>query len=173
MNASTIERLESGAATADIPLSSVLIDCVEGGASVSFMWPMTVSKAEAFWTRVASAVSRSETVLFVARDAVGICGTVQVLLSFPENQPHRGEIAKLLVHRRARNRGIAEALMRAAEGAAVEAGKKLLVLDTASDVAERLYTRLGWERCGTIPGYALLPGGEECATVVFWKRIAP
>ncbi|MGE3074560.1 MAG: GNAT family N-acetyltransferase [Dehalococcoidia bacterium] len=173
MNTIAIERLDAVAAVAEVPaLSSVLIDCVEGGASVSFMWPMTATKAEAFWNRVAGAVERGETLLFAARDAEGICGTVQVLLSFPENQPHRGEIAKLLVHRRARNRGIAEALMRAAEAAAIEAGKTLLVLDTASDVAERLYTRLGWQLCGTIPGYALLPGGEECATVVFWKRIA-
>jgi ribosomal protein S18 acetylase RimI-like enzyme len=170
----TIERLEVSRAAREIAgLSTVLIDCVEGGASVSFMWPMTDTKAESFWQKVAAAVERDETILFAAFDDEGLCGTVQVLLSFPENQPHRGEIAKLLVHRRARNRGIAEALMRAAEAAAVAAGKKLLVLDTASDVAERLYARLGWQLCGQVPGYALLPGGEECPTTIFWKRIAP
>lgn len=173
MNAISIEQLDPEAAAFEISaLTSVLIDCVEGGASVSFMWPMTATKARDFWSRVATSVALNETILLVARDTEGICGTVQVLLAFPENQPHRGEIAKLLVRRRSRNHGVAEALMRAAEAAAIDAGKKLLVLDTASDVAERLYTRLGWQRCGQIPGFALLPGGEECPTTIFWKRIA-
>jgi len=90
----------------------------------------------------------------------------------PDNQPHRGDVAKMLVHRRARRQGLGEALMRAAEQQALQAGKTLLVLDTASDSAERLYTRAGWIECGRIPGYALLPNGEPCATTYFYKRIA-
>jgi ribosomal protein S18 acetylase RimI-like enzyme len=101
-----------------------------------------------------------------------IVGTVQVILTAPENQPHRGEISKMLVHRSARRRGVAEALMRGAEAAAREAGKTLLVLDTASDSAERLYERLGWQRVGAIPGYALLPAGGLVDTVVFYKNLA-
>ena len=100
-----------------------------------------------------------------------IIGTVQVIVSAPENQPHRGEISKMLVHRQARRRGVGEALMRAAEAAARDAGKSLLVLDTASDSAERLYDRLGWHRVGMIPGYALWPDGGLVDTIVFYKEV--
>ena len=99
-------------------------------------------------------------------------GTVQVVLAAPENQPHRGEVAKMLVHRNARRRGVGEALMQAAEAAAVKAGKTLLVLDTASDSAERLYDRLGWHRVGVIPGYALWPDGGLVDTIVFYKTLS-
>ena len=105
--------------------------------------------------------------------SVGVLGTVQVILAAPENQPHRGELAKLLVHRRARRRGVAESLMRAAEAAALDAGKTLLVLDTANGAAERLYVRLGWQRVGVIPGYALGPSGGLVDTTVFYKELAP
>src|SRR6185436_734143 len=135
----------------------VLIDCVDGGASVSFMHPLTRARAEAFWRRVAAGVAAGERALLVAEDAHGFCGTVQLLLDQPENQPHRADLAKLLVHRRARRRGLGEALMRAAENTARDCGKTLLVLDTASPEAERVYERLGWVRVGVIPGYALLP----------------
>ena len=151
-------------------LSDVLIDCVEGGASVSFMLPMSRTKAEAFWRTVAASVSRGERVLLIAEDDAGlIVGTVQVILAQPENQPHRGDLAKMLVHRRARRQGIGAALLAAAERSALNAGKTLLVLDTASGDAERLYAREGWQRCGQIPNYALWPDGEPCATTIFFK----
>jgi GNAT superfamily N-acetyltransferase len=153
-------------------LADVLIDCVEGGASVSFMLPMTRAKALAFWRHAAAGVDRGERALLVAQDAQGIVGTVQVILDQPENQPHRADIAKMLVHRRARRQGLGAALMRAAEHAAREAGKTLLVLDTADDSAARLYARLGWQAVGSIPRYALLPAGGECATTYFYRAIA-
>jgi ribosomal protein S18 acetylase RimI-like enzyme len=152
-------------------LSDVLIDCVEGGASVSFMLPMTRAKAETFWRSAAAGVARGERVVLSAEDETGIVGTVQIILAQPENQPHRGDLAKMLVHRRARRRGIGEALLAAAERSALAAGKTLLVLDTASDDAERLYARQGWQRCGIIPNYALLPDGRPCATTYFFKSL--
>jgi GNAT superfamily N-acetyltransferase len=153
-------------------LSDVLIDCVEGGASVSFMLPMTRAKAEAFWRNAAAGIARGERVVLSAEDETGsIVGTVQVILAQPENQPHRGDLAKMLVHRRARRRGIGAALLAAAERSALDAGKTLLVLDTASDDAERLYARQGWQRCGIIPNYALLPDGRPCATTYFFKSL--
>ena len=151
-------------------LSDVLIDCVEGGASVSFMLPMTRAKADAFWRTISASVARGERVVLAAEDADGtILGTAQVILAQPENQPHRGDLAKMLVHRRARRRGIGAALLAAAERSARGAGKTLLVLDTASDDAERLYGRGGWQRCGQIPDYALFPDGRPCATTFFFK----
>ena len=151
-------------------LSDVLIDCVEGGASVSFMLPMTRGKAEAFWRGASASVARGERFVLAAEDAAGaIVGTVQVILAQPENQPHRGDLAKMLVHRRARRQGIGEALLVAAERRALRTGKTLLVLDTASDDAERLYVRRGWQRCGQIPQYALWPDGRPCATTYFFK----
>jgi len=151
-------------------LSDVLIDCVEGGASVSFMLPMSRAKADAFWRSTAASVARGERVVLAAEDAAGtIVGTAQVILAQPENQPHRGDLAKMLVHRRARRRGVGAALLVAAERSALSAGKTLLVLDTASDDAERLYARQGWQRCGEIPNYALWPDGRPCATTFFYK----
>ena len=151
-------------------LSDVLIDCVEGGASVSFMLPMSRAKADAFWRGTAASVARGERVVLGAEDAAGtIVGTAQVILAQPENQPHRGDLAKMLVHRRARRRGVGAALLVAAERSALSAGKTLLVLDTASDDAERLYARQGWQRCGEIPNYALWPDGRPCATTFFYK----
>ena len=152
-------------------LSDVLIDCVEGGASVSFMLPMSRAKAETFWRHAAASVARGERVVLSAEDETGIVGTVQVILAQPENQPYRGDLAKMLVHRRARRQGIGAALLVAAERSALEAGKTLLVLDTASDDAERLYARQGWQRCGIIPNYALLPDGRPCATTYFFKSL--
>ena len=151
-------------------LSDVLIDCVEGGASVSFMLPMTRAKAETFWRGVSASLERGERVVLAAEDETGaIVGTAQIILAQPENQPHRGDLAKMLVHRRARRRGVGEALLVAAERSALAAGKTLLVLDTASADAERLYARGGWQRCGVIPDYALLPDGPPCATTYFFK----
>ncbi len=153
-------------------LADVLVDCVDGGASVSFMLPMTRDKALAFWRDVARGVARGERVLLVAEDAQGIAGTVQVILAQPENQPHRADVAKMLVHRRARRQGAGAALMQAAEREARAEGKTLLVLDTADDTAARLYARLGWQRAGEIPRYALLPAGGECATTFFYRSLA-
>lgn len=152
-------------------LVDVLIDCVKGGASVSFMWPLTRERARAFWQRVARGVAAGERILVIAEDAEGVCGTVQLILDQPENQPHRADLAKMLVHRRARRRGLGAALMRAAEAAARDCGKTLLVLDTASDDAERLYEREGWVRVGVIPGYALLPHGGPCPTTYFYRNL--
>ena len=153
-------------------LADVLVDCVEGGASVSFMLPITRQKALAFWRKVADGVARGERILLVAEDAQGIAGTVQVIVDQPENQPHRADVAKMLVHRRARRRGLGEALMRAAEAAARHAGKTLLVLDTGDDTAARLYTRLGWQAAGRIPRYALMPEGGDCATTFYYRDLA-
>jgi GNAT superfamily N-acetyltransferase len=153
-------------------LSDVLIDCVEGGASVSFMLPMTRAKAEAYWRGISASVACGERLVLVAEDAAGaIIGTVQIVLDQPENQPHRGELAKMLVHRRLRRRGVGAALLAAAERRALGAGKTLLVLDTANADAERLYARHGWQRCGQIPDYALLPNGMPCATTIFFKPL--
>ena len=152
-------------------LADVLIDCVAGGASVSFMHPLAPAKALAFWQGVADGVARGQRGLLVADDGAGIVGTVQLVLDQPENQPHRADLSKMLVHRRARRRGVGDALMQAAEQLGRDCGKSLLVLDTASADAERLYARHGWQRCGTIPGFALLPQGGLCATTLFYKEI--
>jgi GNAT superfamily N-acetyltransferase len=152
-------------------LADVLIDCVEGGASVSFMHPLSRDRAAAFWRRVARDVTAGERALLVAEDAHGLCGTVQLVLDQPENQPHRAELSKMLVHRRVRRQGLGAALMRAAEATALECGKTLLVLDTANPEAERLYERLGWQRVGVIPGFALLPRGGLCGTTFYYRNL--
>lgn len=152
-------------------LAAVLADCVDGGASVSFMHPLSEERAQAFWRNVAAGVASGERALLVAEDEEGILGTVQVVLAQPENQPHRGEVAKMLVHRRARRRGVGGLLMKAAEQVARERGKTLLVLDTSSADAERLYERSGWVRVGSIPGFALLPQGEPCDTTFFYREL--
>jgi GNAT superfamily N-acetyltransferase len=156
-------------------LSDVLIDCVEGGASVSFMHPMTRTKADTFWYGVAASVARGERIVLTAEDTAGvIVGTVQVILRLPENQPHRGEVAKMLVHRRVRRQGVGAALLTAVERSALDVGKTLLVLDTVTGGdAERLYARHGWQRCGEIPHYALWPDGRPCATTIFFKFLHP
>jgi GNAT superfamily N-acetyltransferase len=153
-------------------LSEVLVDCVEGGASVSFMQPLSHARAENFWRSLDASIVAGERILLAAQGGDGvILGTVQVILSQPENQPHRADVAKLLVHRKARQQGLGEILMIAAEQAAASAGKNMLVLDTASETAERLYKRLGWQVSGVIPDYALLPQGGLCATTIFYKDI--
>ena len=99
-------------------LAQVLVDCVEGGASVSFMLPLSRERALAFWQRVAEGVHAGSRALLVAEDAQGICGTVQLILDQPENQPHRADLAKMLVHRRVRRQGVARALLKEAEAMA-------------------------------------------------------
>jgi GNAT superfamily N-acetyltransferase len=154
-------------------LADVLLDCVEGGASVSFMWPLARAKAVAFWRGVAEGVARGERVLLVAETSDGrVVGTVQLIVAMPENQPHRGDVAKMLVHRAARRRGLGNRLMEAVERAAREEGKTVLVLDTATGGdAERLYARAGWQRVGEVPKYALAPNGEPCGTTFFFKHV--
>ena len=153
-------------------LADVLVDCVEGGASVSFMHPLTRERAVAFWRRVAEGVAADGRALLVAEDERGICGTVQLVFDLPENQPHRADVAKTLVHRRARRRGLGAALLRAAEATARESGRTLLVLDTVTGAdGARLYERLGWVRVGEIPDYALFPRGSFCSTTLYYRRL--
>ena len=145
-------------------LASVLIDCVEGGASVSFMLPLSRERAEGFWRRIGEGVADGTRAVLVAEDGEGICGTVQLSFDLPENQPHRADLAKLLVHARARRRGVGEALMREVLGTARDRGKTVLVLDAVTDgPAARLYERLGWVKVGEVPRYALTPDGAWCA----------
>jgi GNAT superfamily N-acetyltransferase len=153
-------------------LTDLLVDCVEGGASVSFMHPLAPDKARAFWREVADGVRAGERALLVAEDDEGIVGTVQLVFARPENQPHRADLSKLLVHRRARRRGLGEALMLGAEQLGRDCGRTLLVLDTVTDSdAERLYVRLGWVRVGVIPDFALLSHGGLWGTTVFYKSL--
>jgi len=153
-------------------LAGVLADCVAGGASVSYLAPFSHEQALAAFEAMAAEVERGRRLLLAAFAGGELVGTVQVILALPPNQPHRGEIAKLLVHRSARKHGIAQLLMEQAESEARAEGKTLLVLDTVTgDDAERLYTRLGWTRVGVIPGYALYPDRRPCATTIFWKAL--
>jgi GNAT superfamily N-acetyltransferase len=155
-------------------LAAVLIDCVEGGASVSFMAPLTRERALAFWRRVAEDVTAGRRALLVAEDAVGVCGTVQLILDLPENQPHRADLAKMLVHRRVRRQGLGEALLRAAERMARDWGRTLLVLDAVTDGdAARMYARHGWIRVGDVPNFALYPDGRFCSTTYFYRDLSP
>ncbi|HXA36868.1 MAG TPA: GNAT family N-acetyltransferase [Steroidobacteraceae bacterium] len=173
MTAHPVERLYTVTEEHVRGLAALLIDCVDGGASVSFMHPLPLEKAMVFWRQMAGAVARGERALLVAQDLEGTVGTVQLILDQPENQPHRADLSKMLVHRRARRRGVGAALLRAAEDVARDCGKSLLVLDTANSDAERLYARLGWQRCGVIPGYALLPQGGLCDTTYFYRTLGP
>lgn len=169
----TIENLDAAAAHAAVPeLTGLLADAVANGASVGFMDWNTPADFARFWTGVAAEVAAGRVQLFVARGAAGIVGTAQLHLIARPNQPHRAEIAKVLVHSAARRRGIGEALMRAAEAAALAAGRDLLVLDTdEAGAARRLYNRLGWTELGTIPRYALMPDGSDCGSTFFYKAL--
>jgi GNAT superfamily N-acetyltransferase len=170
----TIRRVPGGEAAGLVPaLADVLIDCVEGGASVGFMLPLARDRALAFWGGVATGAERGERVLVVAEDRSGaIAGTVQLVLSLPDNQPHRGDVAKMLVRSGHRRRGIAARLLAAVEAVARDEGRSVLVLDavTGGDAA-RLYARSGWQRVGDIPDYALMPNGGFCSTTYFHKRV--
>ncbi|WP_397535269.1 GNAT family N-acetyltransferase [Roseateles sp.] len=170
----TIARLDAAQTQVALPqLAEVLLDCVHGGASVSFMAPLSDERALTFWQGVADGVGLGERVLLVAQDEGGaILGTVQLVVAQPDNQPHRADVAKMLVHRRARRRGIAQRLMAAVEIAARQAGKTVLVLDTVTGGdAERLYERAGWQRVGVVPNYALMPDGSPCGTTFFHKQL--
>jgi len=168
----SVRRLDAVDDAQIAALARVLIDCVDGGASVGFMDTLTTERASRFWRRVAEGVASGARALLVAEDAGGICGTVQLILDLPENQPHRADVVKMLVHRRARRQGLGAALMRAAETTARECGRTLLVLDavTGGDAA-RLYERLGWVRVGDIPEYALFPDGRYCSTTYYYRNL--
>jgi GNAT superfamily N-acetyltransferase len=168
----SIRRLQAVSAVQLGELAGVLMDCVDGGASVGFMQPLGREAAMCFWDRVASDVTRGDRALLVAEDSLGICGTAQLVLALPQNQPHRADLCKVLVHRRARRRGLGAELVRAAEATARDCGRDLLVLDavTGGD-AQRVYERLGWVRVGDIPRFALMPTGELCSTTYYYRDI--
>ncbi|RYE28670.1 MAG: GNAT family N-acetyltransferase [Hyphomicrobiales bacterium] len=178
MNASaftaSIETLDAKAAEAAIPaLAEILRDSVANGASVGFMSWNTTADYERFWRDVAAGVAGGQVILLAARNEDGIVGTAQLHPTAKPNQPHRAEIAKVLVHSRARRQGIGEALMQRAEAIARENGRDLLVLDTDEhSAARRLYNRLGWTEAGTIPRYALMPDGADCGSTFFYKSLA-
>jgi GNAT superfamily N-acetyltransferase len=167
-----IEELGRRVASPDLDgLAELLHDAVDSGASVSFMRPFSVDDAREWWR---STIERADprAIILVARDESGIAGSVSLYPAKPPNQPHRADIAKLLVHRRARRRGIARALMTEIEARARAAGFTLLTLDTVlGDPAEQLYATAGWQRVGVIPDYALYPDGRPCDTVVFYKKL--
>jgi GNAT superfamily N-acetyltransferase len=153
-------------------LADVLVDCVEGGASVSFMSPFSHQQALAFFGNVVSSVASGDAVLLAARLDRRIVGTVQLALDTPPNQPHRADIKKLLVHRSFRGHGVGAALMAEVEEEARRRGRWLLVLDTVpGENGHRLYLRAGWTQTGLVPNYALFPDGRLCDTAIMWKRL--
>jgi len=153
-------------------LADLLVDSVDHGASVGFMAPLARDKAVAFWRAVGDGVATGDRALLVAEDGDRIIGTVHLILAQPENQPHRADVTKMLVHPRARRRGVGAQLLEAVEEMARDWGKTLLVLDTVTGSdAERLYARLGWVRVGEIPEFALLATGGLWGTVVFYKKL--
>jgi GNAT superfamily N-acetyltransferase len=168
-----VRRLDADEARARLDgLAAVLVDCVEGGASVRYMAPLSHEEARAAFAAVADDVEHGRRILLAAFADGELVGTVQVHLAVQPNSPHRAEIAQLLVRRSARRRGIAQRLMAEAEREALAEARTLLVLDTVTgDDAERLYERLGWTRVGVIPDYALYPDGRPCATTIFWKTL--
>jgi GNAT superfamily N-acetyltransferase len=168
-----IRRLREGELQQQLDsLAGVLADCVAGGASVSYLAPFSHDEARTAFAGMVAEAERGRRLILGAFADDRLVGTVQVILALPPNQPHRAEIAKLLVSSAARKRGIAQLLMEAAELEARAEGKTLLVLDavTGGDAA-RLYARLGWTTVGVIPNYALYPDGRPCDTTVFWKAL--
>ena len=168
-----IRRLNEAEALHALPdLSALFSDTVAGGASLGFMWPFPPDEAANFWRDIAGAVGRGEIILLVALVDGRVEGTVQVGIKMQPNQPHRGEIKKLMVHERARGMGLSRALMEAAEREARLVGRTLLVLDTATgEPAEGIYERFGWTRAGMIPRFALFPDGRDCDTTIFYKKL--
>ena len=169
----TIHIADADAARAAIPaLCEVLADCINGGASLGFMLPFTPEDATGYWGQVAEEVEVGRTILALAELEGRVVGTVQVGLATKPNQPHRGDLMKLLVHRSARGRGLSRLLWEGVEAEAARRGRTLLVLDTATgSEAESIYPRFGWERVGMIPEYAMWPDGGSCDTTLFYKRI--
>lgn len=152
-------------------LAHLLVDTVESGAAVSFLAPLSLARAEDWW-RTTITAAHAGAIFLIARDSAGIAGTVQLHPAWAPNQPHRAEIAKLLVHRRSRRAGVGTRLMQTIEAAAQQAGFRLLTLDTKrGDPAEHLYRQLGWIPVGTIPSYALDPDGTPHDAVIFYKEL--
>ena len=166
-----IRRLTQPTSSEQAQLRALLIDCVAGGASVGFMWPLTPARAQSYWEGIAASAARGERVLIVVEQGSLLVGSAQLVFAVADNQPHRADVAKMLVLRSARRRGVGAALLRAIEAVARETGRNLLVLDTASEEAARLYERCGWQRCGRIPRYALWPDGAWCDTTVYYRVI--
>jgi predicted N-acetyltransferase YhbS len=168
----TIEPIGRDASNDDMyGLALLLMDAIASGAGVSFLADLTLADAEAWWRKILTA-SPERAIVLVARDSNGIVGTVQLQPAWAPNQPHRADIAKLIVHRRARRQGIGRALMVAVEQAATEAGFTLLMLDTCKGYdAERLYSSTGWVRVGEVPAFAINPDGSHCDTVFFYKQL--
>lgn len=153
-------------------LTGLLVEAVAQGGSVSFLHPLASERAEAFWIKSLAAAARGERVVLGASEGGRIVGTVTLLLDFPENQPHRAEIAKLMTRVSHRSRGVARALMLEAERVALELGRTLLVLDTATEQgAAPLYESLGFCKVGVIPGYALKPHGGLVGTAIYYKEL--
>jgi ribosomal protein S18 acetylase RimI-like enzyme len=153
-------------------LSEILVETVAHGGSVSFMHPMPLPAANAFWQDSLGAAARGERIVLGAFDGESLIGTVTLLLNLPPNQPHRAEIAKMMTRLSHRHRGVATALLREAERLARERGRWLLVLDTAEDEgAAGLYERLGFQLTGVIPDYALKPHGGLTGTLIYCKRL--
>src|SRR5580704_10449197 len=173
-NSIAIATPNTDEAKALIPaLAGILIDCVEGGASVSFMLPIDRRTAEAFYEGVVEKIANGGTILFIAYLNGDPVGTVQLSPELKPNQPHRADVSKLLVHWRGRNRGVAQALMAGVEELAKARGRTLLCLDTATgSPAEKLYEKLGWQRLGVLPGHAMWPQGGLCDTTFFYKHLA-
>jgi ribosomal protein S18 acetylase RimI-like enzyme len=172
LSALSIRRLASISPEHVAQLADLTIDCVERGASIGFMMPLTRARAEDFWRRVAKGVEQGRRLILVAEDEQGICGTVQLVLDLADNQPHRADLVKLQVHGRARRRGLGSALVREAERHAVLEAKTLLVLDAVTDGdAARLYLKLGWVRVGDVPNFALYPDGRACGTTFFYRDL--
>jgi GNAT superfamily N-acetyltransferase len=169
-----IERLAPPASDSDLrALAGLLVDAVDSGAAVSFLAPLTMEDAEAWWRRVLG-TSDPRAIFLVARDGEELVGTVQLHPAWAPNQPHRAEVAKLLVHRRSRRTGLGTLLMETIEDLALDAGFGLLTLDAKrGEAAERLYRRLGWTAVGTIPRYAFDPGGAPHDAVIFYKELTP
>jgi ribosomal protein S18 acetylase RimI-like enzyme len=173
MDGITIERVEGNSGSVAGELAALLMNAVENNAGISFMSDLTLDQAEGWWRKLLEN-SPPRMVVLVARDSEGAVGTVQLQPAWPPNQPHRADVAKLIVHTRARGRGIARMLMRELEEHARNEGFTLLLLDTCKDsAAEKLYTSLDWMRVGVVPNFALNPDGSMCDTVFFYKSLAP
>jgi GNAT superfamily N-acetyltransferase len=168
-----VERIDASGFEAALPvLAELLVDAVDSGASVGFLNPFTTTDAARWWRGLAAAVSAGEVILLVARLDGAIVGTVQLHLARLPNSAHRAEVRKLLVHRRARRRGVATTLMAEVDAIARRLGRRLLVLDTITgSEADPLYTKLGWVRAGEIPRYAGMPDGELRPTTIFYREL--
>jgi GNAT superfamily N-acetyltransferase len=168
-----VGALDVDAYRAAIPaLAELIVDAVAGGAGVNFLHGVTLDEAAAWWRAREADVESGRTTPFVAVDGGRLVGSVLLIRSVNPNSPHRAEIAKVLVLRSHRRRGLASALMRAAEDRARADGRWMLILDTVTgSAADALYRALGWRETGVVPDYALLPDGRPWAATFFWKDL--